>query len=646
MSSTFITNGCCFSNLSARVVNMATGYPCNVTSYPVDDGAPAKNTAAAKNRQRSPTLLSENLANSSSFLSSSPLNCDWQSSCTCVSERVQRLFGKTVLADVYFNIHYRPGCDGSTTPLTNQEENENQSSSEVMVQRIPAHSLVLAMSSAVFEAMFYGPMSDRRSAMTVNAGQSGTKASEQTVPKQISWPSFSSLPSSECMHVDFVDDVNSSAITEKSPRTHNFISNPSSSQVAPIDAMEVHLGDVNPVAFVKVLRFIYTDEIQIEPNDVLQTLYVAKKYAINAVENACVDFLSQSITVDNAFMILSHANTFDERELAQKCLEVIDKNTARVFDTEDFLAADKDLLLTILERDTLCIREARLFTSILKWAKAEYHRRCAMPEDTIPNSHPSSLVTPPFSSPASTSSLSRPVSASAQSPNLSDVPLESLRAIMQPLIPHIRFPQMSIEEFANLVVPSRALDDAMAVKIFQYFVVAKSSKPELPFVKRPRCYQHDAEEVVRRFAVVDQRWDYRGTSDRIRFKVDRKIHLVGFGLYGSIHGECEYEASIELVHPETGDVLGSNVVTYLSDGSPNTCRVAFKEPITLTPHVNYLASATIKGQDSYYGTGGRREIRHECRGGAKVTFQFSYAACMNNGTSVEDGQIPEFIFFV
>lgn len=41
-------------------------------------------------------------------------------------------------------------------------------------------------------------------------------------------------------------------------------------------------------------------------------------------------------------------------------------------------------------------------------------------------------------------------------------------------------------------------------------------------------------------------------------------------------------------------VLGSNDVTYLSDGSPNTFRVAFQEPIPLTPHVNYLACATIK----------------------------------------------------
>jgi hypothetical protein len=32
-------------------------------------------------------------------------------------------------------------------------------------------------------------------------------------------------------------------------------------------------------------------------------------------------------------------------------------------------------------------------------------------------------------------------------------------------------------------------------------------------------------------------------------------------------------------------------------------------------------------------------------GEKKTTFTFFYAACNNNGTSVEDGQIPELIFF-
>lgn len=145
-----------------------------------------------------------------------------------------------MLADVYFNIHYRPGCDGAATPFINQKDSQSQSLPDVMIQRIPAHAFILAISSAVFEAMFYGPLSVGRSAMTANAGESGTKESGQTVPKQTSWPSSSScnsFPPSQRMHVDSVDDINSLGTTEKSPRSHHFIFNPSSSQITPNNPM-------------------------------------------------------------------------------------------------------------------------------------------------------------------------------------------------------------------------------------------------------------------------------------------------------------------------------------------------------------------------------------------------------------------------
>ena len=102
----------------------------------------------------------------------------------------------------------------------------------------------------------------------------------------------------------------------------------------------------------------------------------------------------------------------------------------------------------------------------------------------------------------------------------------------------------------------------------------------------------------------------------------------------------------------------------------------FKEPIEIQHNTNYTASATLKvtslklkghtwissnydlfivlcfivsfefqGLDSHYGTKGLRKVSVECPTGGKVTFQFSYAAGNNNGTSVEDGQIPEIIFY-
>ena len=130
-----------------------------------------------------------------------------------------------------------------------------------------------------------------------------------------------------------------------------------------------------------------------------------------------------------------------------------------------------------------------------------------------------------------------------------------------------------------------------------------------------------------------------------RFIVDRRIFVVGFGLYGSIHGPSEYQVNIQIIHTGSGRLLGSNEISFSSDGTNATFRVMFKEPIEIQPNTNYTASGTLKGLDSHYGTKGLRKVSVECPTGGKVTFQFSYAAGNNNGTSVEDGQIPEIIFY-
>merc|ERR1719229_1295212 len=128
--------------------------------------------------------------------------------------------------------------------------------------------------------------------------------------------------------------------------------------------------------------------------------------------------------------------------------------------------------------------------------------------------------------------------------------------------------------------------------------------------------------------------------------VNRKIFVIGFGLYGSIHGAAEYNVRIEINHTDTGRPMGVNETTFQCDGSNSTFRVVFKEPVEISPNVNYMACATLKGPDSYYGTKGLRKITHESVSSGKVTFQFTYAAGNNNGTSVEDGQIPEIIFYL
>ncbi|XP_025064099.1 BTB/POZ domain-containing protein 2 isoform X2 [Alligator sinensis] len=400
---------------------------------------------------------------------------------------------------------------------------------------------------------------------------------------------------------------------------------------------EIELPDVEPAAFLALLKFLYSDEVQIGPETVMTTLYTAKKYAVPALEAHCVEFLKKNLRADNAFMLLTQAalfpwkgrddrceveevrslfpvtgenlflrpysqdtraRLFDEPQLASLCLENIDKNTSDAINAEGFTDIDLDTLVAVLERDTLGIREVRLFNAVVRWSEAECQRQ-----------------------------------------QLQVIP-ENKRKVLGKALSLIRFPLMTIEEFAAGPAQSGILTDREVVSLFLHFTV--NPKPRVEFIDRPRCCLRGKECSINRFQQVESRWGYSGTSDRIRFSVNKRIFVVGFGLYGSIHGPTDYQ----IIHTDSNTVLGQNDTGFSCDGSSNTFRVMFKEPVEILPNVNYTACATLKGPDSHYGTKGLRKVIHESpTTGAKTCFTFCYAAGNNNGTSVEDGQIPEIIFY-
>ncbi|MEE6487376.1 hypothetical protein FKM82_014875 [Ascaphus truei] len=441
---------------------------------------------------------------------------NWQATKTTVRERFTFLFNNEVLSDVHFLVGKGLGS-----------------------QRIPAHRFVLAVGSAVFDAMFNGGMATT--------------------------------------------------------------------------STEIELPDVEPAAFLALLKFLYSDEVQIGPETVMTTLYTAKKYAVPALEAHCVEFLKKNLRADNAFMLLTQARLFDEPQLASLCLENIDKNTSDAINAEGFTDIDlalplppsaplADTLVAVLERDTLGIREIRLFNAVVRWSEAECQRQ------------------------------QQPVTS------------ENKRKALGKTLSLIRFPLMTIEEFAAGPAQSGILTDREVVSLFLHFTV--NPKPRVEFIDRPRCCLRGKECSINRFQQVESRWGYSGTSDRIRFSVNRRIFVVGFAMYGSIHGPTDYQVNIQIIHTDSNTVLGQNDTGFSCDGSSSTFRVMFKEPVEILPNVNYTACATLKGPDSHYGTKGLRKVIHESpTTGAKTCFTFCYAAGNNNGTSVEDGQIPEIIFY-
>lgn len=359
---------------------------------------------------------------------------------------------------------------------------------------------------------------------------------------------------------------------------------------------EVIVPDVEPSAFLTMLRYLYCDEIQLEDDNVLSTLYVAKKYIVPHLCRACVNFLETSLTAKNACLLLSQSRLFEEPELMQRCWEVLDAQAEMAIKSEGFVDIDIKTFETILARETLNCKEINLFEAALTWA----HNACVK-SDIEP--------TP-----------------------------QNKRQILGKALFLIRIPTMTLEQYANSVAQLGILTQQETIDIFLHFTA--KIKPALNFITKSR--NGLKAQICHRFlscAYRSNQWRYRGRCDSIQFSVDKRIFIVGFGLYGSSTGAADYNVKIEL--KRLGRTLAESNTKFFSDGSSNTFHVFFEHPIQVEPECFYTASVILDGSElSFFGQEGMTEV---CMG--SVTFNFQCSSESTNGTGVQGGQIPELIFY-
>lgn len=359
---------------------------------------------------------------------------------------------------------------------------------------------------------------------------------------------------------------------------------------------EIEIPDVEPTAFFALLRYIYCDDICLEADSVLLTLYAAKKYLVPHLARACVEYLETSITARNACVLLNQSRLFEEPDLMKQCWEVIDAQAELALSSEGFTEIDFSTLETILNRETLNAKEASIFHATLDWAKMECSRR-----------------------------------------NIEPTP-DNQRKILDKAIFLLRIPTMTIEEFANGPAQSGLLSLQETTDIFLYYTAR--NKPILSFPTKKRLGLKV--QICHRFqssAYRNNQWRYRGRCDSIQFTVDRRIFIVGFGLYGSSNASADYKVKMEL--KKMGKVLAEDHTKFFSDGSSNTFRVYFQHPIQVEAETFYTASVVLDGNElSFFGQDGLNEVTVD-----KVTFNFHVSSDSTNGTNVHGGQIPELLFY-
>ena len=351
--------------------------------------------------------------------------------------------------------------------------------------------------------------------------------------------------------------------------------------------------DLDQVLLYGSCRYLYCDEVSLEADTVLPTLYAAKKYILTHLAQACVDYLETNVDASNACLLLNQSRIYEEPELKQRCLEVIDSQAEEVLQSDSFADIEYESLKQILSRDSLGTKETVIFEAATRWAKAECTRQGR------------------------------------------DVTPEQCREVLGDALYLLRLPTMSSNDFANGASQSGILSKQEIIDIFQY--MSADNKPTLRFPTA--CRKGKLLTTCSRFHVTHKNWVFKtGKNNSIEFCVDKAISVAGFGLYGG-GTVAEYTVGIALKH-NNGTVLCEERHNISDDGSCNTIQVLFDRPVQIEPNTWYKV-VFIEGctRHGYYGSCGVYNVICD-----NIKFTFSDSAVAGNHTKVSVGQIPEILF--
>lgn len=360
------------------------------------------------------------------------------------------------------------------------------------------------------------------------------------------------------------------------------------------DCHEVRIEDSDSDSLLEMLRYFYCDDTHLSTENVFGTLYLAKKYVVPHLEEICVVFLEKNLDADNALDIVPQAILLNEEQLQERCLDIIDCRTTQVLDSRRFNDISRDLLKSVLARDTLWAEEIDIFKAVLRWAEKECNRSGI--EGTAGN----------------------------------------LRKVVGDCLNLIRFPTMTDREFADHVARSGLLTAEEALDIFLYFT--STSKPILKFPAVPRI--GPAMHHIRRFPAAEDgmRFGYYGTEEGIKFQTDRDISIDGLGLYGAVEGNSEgrYEIITQII--KENQILKHMRYTSTATSDENIYKIMFDEPVPIMRGVWHSVVVRLQGPRSWKGVNGLKRV--VCHG---VTFLFTDYT-VNSITSDSQGQIPDLLF--
>ncbi|XP_067127883.1 BTB/POZ domain-containing protein 6-B-like [Centruroides vittatus] len=193
---------------------------------------------------------------------------------------------------------------------------------------------------------------------------------------------------------------------------------------------EIVITDIKENIFEFMLKYIYTDEFQLEsPGEIIQVYYAAHKYHIPQLMYLCREKIQSKLSGNNACEIFQVALLLEDETLINKCEAIIPRYTKEVLESESFEKLSADALKYLIQQNKLNVSyESDIYKAILKWAK--YQVSDDAQQQSIEEEEKEEL-------------LSKNVNTQKEN-------CEQIRSLMIAFFPYIKFLSMSLEEFFKL----------------------------------------------------------------------------------------------------------------------------------------------------------------------------------------------------
>lgn len=129
----------------------------------------------------------------------------------------------------------------------------------------------------------------------------------------------------------------------------------------------IPVNDVPYEAYYEFLKYLYTEECQIDDTNTAEIMQLSKTYEVNNLRTKCTDLTIKSVGTSNVCQLLDMSIETGWDAIRRVALTFISKNYLTVLSNEHFLEISQKTLKSILELEPVSdVNELKIFEQVMK----------------------------------------------------------------------------------------------------------------------------------------------------------------------------------------------------------------------------------------------------------------------------------------